>query len=175
MRYRRSITSGGTYFFTVNLLNRRQPLLIEQIELLRHTIRQVKARHPFHINAMVILPDHLHAILTLPTDDSDYSKRWMLIKSGFSRGVAKAETINASRRSKGERGIWQRRYWEHLIRDDRDYEKHLDYIHYNPVKHGWVERASDWPFSSMHRYIRNGMLNKDWGLGASLADDGFGE
>ncbi|MCW8945267.1 MAG: transposase [Sedimenticola sp.] len=175
MRYRRSITHGGTYFFTVNLLNRKHPLLVEQIELLRHVIRQVKLRHPFHIDAIVILPDHLHTIWTLPEGDSDYPKRWMLIKSGFSRGVGIKEPRNPSRIAKRERGIWQRRYWEHMIRDERDYAMHMDYIHYNPVKHGRVERASDWPYSSIHRYIQNGMLDQDWGVETSLDEGEFGE
>ncbi len=175
MRYKRSITHGGAYFFKVNLLNRKHPLLVEQIELLRHIIRQVKLRHPFHIDAIVILPDHLHTIWTLPEVDSDYPKRWMLIKSGFSRSVGIKEPRNPSRIAKRERGIWQRRYWEHMIRDERDYAMHMDYIHYNPVKHGRVERASDWPYSSIHRYIQNGMLDQDWGVEISLDEGEFGE
>jgi putative transposase len=92
----------------------------------------------------VVLPDHLHAVWTLPQGDADFATRWMLIKARFSRGIANTERINAIRIKKGARGIWQRRYWEHLIRDARDYEKHLDYIHYNPVKHGYVQCASQW-------------------------------
>jgi putative transposase len=140
MQYRRSNTAGGTYFFTVNLQNRQQSLLTNNIDLLRTAIDKVKIAHPFHIDAMVVLPDHLHAIWTLPQGDNDYSKRWQLIKAGFSRGIKNDEYISASRKLKGERGIWQRRYWEHLIRDDADYENHVNYIHFNPVKHGYVNR-----------------------------------
>ncbi|MBL8473326.1 MAG: transposase [Rhodocyclaceae bacterium] len=163
MRYRRATIAGGTYFFTVNLEDRQQTLLVGHINELREALREVKTVHPFNIDAMVILPDHMHALWTLPPGDTDYAKRWMLIKAGFSRLLPKAEQISASRQAKGERGIWQRRYWEHLIRDDRDFERHVDYIHYNPVKHGHVERAADWPWSSFHRYVRNGILPVDWG------------
>ena len=163
MRYRRADVAGGTYFFTVNLAERKRTLLVDHVDLLRDVFRRVKQRHPFHIDAMVILPDHLHALWTLPAGYADFPTRWMLIKAGFSRGIAKDERRNPSRLKKGERGIWQRRYWEHLIRDDRDYEKHVDYIHYNPVKHGNVKRASDWPYSSIHRYIASGQLPHNWG------------
>ena len=117
---------------------------------------------------MVILPDHLHAIWTLPPGDADFAKRWMLIKTAFSRALPKHENINQSRKSKRERGIWQRRYWEHLIRDELDYERHVDYIHYNPVKHGYVDKAVDWPYSSIHRFIKNGIISSDWGVGESI-------
>ncbi|MEH6576303.1 MAG: transposase [Amphritea sp.] len=174
MHYRRSDTAGGTYFFTVNLCDRNQSLLVDHVDFLRLSIARVKVRHPFIIDAMVVLPDHLHAIWTLPECDSDYAKRWMLIKAGFSRGIDKQEVTSASRQSKGERGIWQRRYWEHLIRDDNDYARHVDYIHFNPVKHGYVNLASDWPFSSIHKFIRNGVFNRDWGNVADSNDD-YGE
>lgn len=174
MRYRRSDIAGGTYFFTVNLCDRSQQLLVEHVERLRLSVARVKAHHPFAIEAMVVLPDHLHAIWTLPPNDRDYATRWMLIKAGFSRGIDKNEAVNASRQVKRERGIWQRRYWEHLIRDDNDYARHVDYIHFNPVKHGYVERASDWPFSSIHKYIGNGMLNRDWG-GEPESNGAYGE
>ncbi|MEH6579612.1 MAG: transposase [Amphritea sp.] len=174
MRYRRSNIAGGTYFFTVNLCNRNQGLLVDHAGLLRSSIARVKAHHPFIIDAMVVLPDHLHAIWTLPDGDNDFAMRWMLIKAGFSRGIAKEERISCSRKIKHERGIWQRRYWEHLIRDDNDYARHVDYIHFNPVKHGFVERASDWPFSSIHMFIRNGVLNRDWGSDADRNDE-YGE
>jgi putative transposase len=109
------------------------------------------------------LPDHVHAVWTLPRDDADFATRWMLIKAGFSRRLARTERIRASRAKKGERGIWQRRYWEHLIRDEYDYYKHVDYIHYNPVKHGYTKRPADWPHSSIHRYIEAGIIEPDWG------------
>lgn len=173
MRYRRADVAGGTYFFTVNLLDRNRRLLVEHVDVLREVMRNVKTARPFHIDAMVILPDHLHALWTLPEGDADYPTRWMLIKSGFSRRLPTGERRNASRRAKGERGIWQRRYWEHLIRDERDFAHHVDYIHYNPVKHGHVNRVADWPYSSFHRYVRNGTLPLDWGVEAK-AEDGEG-
>ena len=163
MRYRRATVAGGTYFFTVNLAERKRTLLVDHVDLLREVFRRVKQRHPFHIDAMVMLPDHLHALRKLPDGDDDFPMRWMLIKSGFSRRIVKGERINASRKRKGERGIWQRRYWEHSIRDDRDYEMHVNYIHYNPVKHGYAQKAVDWPYSSIHRYVENGVIPKDWG------------
>ena len=165
MRYRRATVAGGTYFFTVNLAERRRTILVDEVETLRMVIREVKQRHPFHIDAMIILPDHLHAVWTLPVGDHDFATRWMLIKAGFSRRIAAGERRNPSRASKGERGIWQRRYWEHLVRDDGDYARHVDYVHFNPVKHGHVTRAADWPYSSIHRYIASGVITPDWGLG----------
>lgn len=143
MRYRRTQTPGASYFFTINLANRQSDLLVRQIEDLREVIRTVKRAHPFIIEAMVVLPEHLHAIWKLPEGDANYSMRWSLIKSAFSRRLEKTEFIRASRASKRERGIWQRRYWEHQIRDELDFEKHVDYIHYNPVKHGYVKRPID--------------------------------
>ena len=165
MRYRRANVAGGTYFFTVNLAERKRTLLVEHVDVLRTVIQKVKARHPFHIDAMVVLPDHLHALWTLPEGDCDYPTRWMLIKAGFSRQLPKGELPSESRRAKGERGIWQRRYWEHLIRDDRDFERHADYIHYNPVKHGYVKRVVDWPFSTFHREVKRGNYPSNWAGG----------
>jgi len=163
MKYRRSDIKGGTYFFTVNLAERQRTLLTDEINILREVINKVKKRYPFELDAMVVLPDHIHAIWTLPENDNDYPTRWMLIKSGFSRQILKDEQRSASRKQKGERGIWQRRYWEHLIRDDNDFEQHISYIHHNPVKHGYVEKAVDWEYSSIHRYINNGIIKQDWG------------
>ena len=164
MRYRRADTAGGTYFFSVALADRNSALLVERVECLRQVVAEVWQRHPFEIIAMVVLPDHLHAIWRMPPDDADYPKRWSLIKANFSRRIPKQESIRPSRVAKRERGIWQRRYWEHQIRDDGDLQTHVDYIHHNPVKHGYVERASAWPHSSIHRYIRLGWLNEDWGV-----------
>jgi len=176
MQYRRSKVKGGTYFFTVNLANRQSRLLIDEAKRLGNVMRQVKKQHPFHLDAIIVLPEHLHALWTLPDNDSDYATRWMLIKSGFSRQLATEEKCNSSRRKNGERGIWQRRYWEHMIRDAQDYERHVEYIHYNPVKHGHVEQASDWQYSSIHKYIANGIVEKDWGGRIdSLQESGFGE
>jgi putative transposase len=169
-RYTRAFTPGGTFFFTVNLADRSGTLLIDQIDKLRENLRHVRDRHPFHIDAIVVLPDHLHAIWTLPPGDADYPTRWTLIKAGFSRGLPKNERIGSSRIAKGERGIWQRRYWEHQIRDETDYARHVDYIHYNPVKHGYVKSPIDWPQSSIHRYVRDGILLPDWGANYAEAE-----
>jgi putative transposase len=173
MRYRRADVSGGTYFFTVALADRKDDLLVREIVRLRAAMRTVKQRHPFEIVAMVVMPDHLHALWRLPPDDADYPMRWSLIKSAFSRSLPKYEYIRPSRELKRERGIWQRRYWEHLIRDERDLQIHADYIHCNPVKHGYVSRALDWPYSSLHRYVRLGLLPADWG-GKAIEGE-FGE
>jgi len=143
MRYRRADVKGGTYFFAVNLLERNRTLLVDHVDVLRKVMREVKGRHPFQIDAMVILPDHLHAMWTMPEGDADFPKRWMLIKAGFSRRISEGEPRSASRQAKGERGIWQRRYWEHFIRDERDFAEHVDYIHYNPVKHGHARMVTD--------------------------------
>ena len=163
MRYRRLRVAGGCYFFTVNLAEKKSRLLVTHVDLLRASVRHVKQQHPFVIDAMVIMPNHLHAIWTLPEGDDDFSTRWSLIKSGFSRQIKATERISVSRQLKGERGIWHRRFWEHLIRDDQDYEHHINYIHYNPVKHGYVKLAADWQYLSIHRYIKLGILNEQWG------------
>jgi len=160
--YRRSNVAGASYFFTVNLADRSSALLVEQIALLRAAFKYAQARHPFAIDAIAVLPDHLHAIWILPAGDGDFAMRWRLIKTTFSRGLPHGEPRSASREARGERGIWQRRYWEHLIRDDEDFARHADYIHINPVKHGHVKQAAEWPHSSFHRYVRAGILPLDW-------------
>ncbi|HCC81992.1 MULTISPECIES: transposase [unclassified Methylophaga] len=175
MQYRRAFVAGGTYFFTVNLLERDKSLLTDHIDLLKTAFRKVKLAHPFDIDAIVVLPDHLHTIWTLPENDFDFATRWRLIKSHFSRGLPSTERINNSRKQKSERGIWQRRYWEHLIRDDLDYARHVDYIHYNPVKHGYVDKAFDWPYSSIHKFIERNMGSSDWGVGKTINDVDMGE
>jgi putative transposase len=168
------LVGGATYFFTLNLADRRRRLLVEHIEELRVTVREVKQAHPFEIIAWEVLPEHLHAVWSLPPDDCDYSMRWNQIKGGFSRRVPKGERVSKSRSSKGERGIWQRRFWEHLIRDDADLERHVNYVHYNPVKHGHVRRVIDWPFSSFHRFVCRDWLSADWGCGGDFGDE-YGE
>ena len=175
MQYRRSNSAGATYFFTVNLAQRKDDLLVRYIDELRNNINTVKRAHRFAVVAMVVLPEHLHAIWQLPPGEADYPIRWSLIKSGFSRCLEKTETIRESRRTKRERGIWQRRYWEHQIRDDTDLERHVDYIHFNPVKHGWVSRAVDWPYSTLHDYIGKGIVTADWGGGGNDTDGVYGE
>lgn len=175
MRYRRAWVPGGTFFFTANLQDRRHDLLVRHVNVLRKAFQTVYARHPFRIEAIVVLPDHLHAIWTLPEDDTDFATRWGLIKASFSRAIPAGEKISGSRISKGERGIWQRRFWEHGIRDDEDLRRHVDYIHWNPVKHGYVEQAKDWPYSSFHRFVERGLLPVDWGSAMDFRDTGFGE
>ncbi len=175
MRYRRADAAGGTYFFTVNLAERRSDTLVRHIDDLRIAINTVKEKHPFSILAMVVLPEHLHALWRLPPGDADYPLRWSLIKSGFSRRLAKGERVSASRQVKRERGIWQRWYWEHQIRDETDLARHVDYIHYNPVKHGWVTRPVDWPHSTLHSYIERGILTADWGGDMDDKLGGYGE
>jgi putative transposase len=173
--YRRNFVPGGSYFFTVNLADRRLSLLTGHIGLLRHAFRETRARHPFTIEAVVVLPDHLHAVWTLPEGDADFALRWRLIKSAFSRALPGGEHVSASRVEKGERGIWQRRYWEHTLRDEDDYARHVDYIHFNPVKHRHVTCVKDWPHSSFHRMVRAGIYPEDWG--GDIRDDRseFGE
>jgi putative transposase len=173
--YRRNFVIGGSYFFTVNLFDRRSCLLTEQIGLLRAAFRYTRARHPFTVEAIVVLPDHLHAIWTLPEGDADFALRWRLIKSAFSRALPSDEHISASRSSKGERGIWQRRFWEHTLRNESDFARHVDYIHFNPVKHGRVKRVMDWPYSTFHRMVRLGIYPKDWAGDSSEIGGGFGE
>lgn len=161
--YRRAHIPGASWFFTVNLAQRKgNNLLVDRIDLLRAAVESVRLRHPFRLDAVVILPDHLHCIMTLPEGDADFSSRWNLIRGNFSRAIEKGEHISSSRRKRGERGLWQRRFWEHLIRDQEDFNRHADYIHWNPVKHGWVQRVADWPHSSFHEYVRRGIYPVDW-------------
>ncbi|MDO8704649.1 MAG: transposase [Sulfuricaulis sp.] len=169
--YTRAFTSGGTFFFTANLADRSKSLLIDHIDELRESVRRARDSHPFHIDAMVVLPEHIHAIWTLPAGDTDYPTRWALIKAGFSRKLPNTERISASRSKKGERGIWQRRYCEHQIRDENDFARHVDYIHYNPVKHGHVKSPCDWVHSSVHRFIREGILQPGWGADYVATED----
>lgn len=174
MQYRRARIKGGTYFFTVALANRSGSLLTDHADLLRGVMAGVKSRYPFRMDAIVVLPEHLHALWTLPPDDNDFPTRWMLIKAGFTRGLSGRGVAGGSRSGKGERRIWQRRYWEHLIRDENDFARHVDYIHFNPVKHGHVLRVRDWPYSSFHRYVDKGWLPADW-AGADVTDVDAGE
>ncbi|MDD2862610.1 MAG: transposase [Acidiphilium sp.] len=172
MDYRRNRVPGGCFFFTVNLYDRRSEMLVRHIDGLRAAVRGAKARAPFHIDAFVVLPDHLHCMWTLPDGDSDFSFRWNAIKIAFSRGVPAGEYRSVSRIGKRERGIWQRRFWEHTIRDDADYAAHVDYIHFNPVKHGLVAGVADWPYSSFHRAVAMGQYPVDWAGDGVVADVG---
>ena len=161
--YRRSDTPGATWFFTVNLLERHDnDLLVQKIELLRACISREKERRPFTILAWVVLPEHMHWLWRLPEADADFSTRWRRIKTDFSRGLPRTERRSMVRMERGERGIWQRRYWEHKIRDERSLQSHMDYIHYNPVRHGWVKRPADWPHSSFADHVTRGTYSADW-------------
>jgi putative transposase len=175
VRYRRNFSPGGSFFFTVNLAERRLRLLTENIDLLRKAFRDTRARFPFAVDAIVVLPDHLHAIWTLPDGDADFAVRWGLIKAVFSRGLPRGERISPSRAAKNERGIWQRRYWEHTLRNECDFARHMDYIHFNPVKHGFVTRVRDWPYSSFHRMVKLGIYPMDWGGDAIEPKGDLGE
>jgi putative transposase len=172
--YRRSRLPGATYFFTVNLFDRRSDLLVTHIDALREAVRKVRRRSPFGIDAWVVLPDHMHCLWTLPDGDCDFSARWRAIKTAFSKSLPNIEQRSPVMIRRGERGIWQRRYWEHTIRDDRDYAVHMDYIHFNPVKHGFVERLEDWPFSSFHRSLAQEVYLAEW-LNSDAAPFEMGE
>lgn len=175
MRYRRAFVAGGSYFFTVNLADRHSDLLVRHIEELRQALDKVKKAHPFTLVAMVVMPEHLHAIWRLPVGDADYPRRWSLLKAGLSRRLKSREYVRPSRKMKRERGIWQRRYWEHQIRNEADLARHVDYIHYNPVKHGLVVRPAEWPHSTLHAYIERGLVLPDWGGRVDGVGDGYGE
>ena len=160
--YRRARVRGATFFFTVVLAERDSSLLTERIEDLRRAYVATTATMPVHCDAMVVLPDHMHAVWTLPQGDGNYSERWRKIKFRFSRAVGCRFPRSASKIAKRETGIWQRRFWEHTIRDETEFAQHVDYIHYNPVKHGLVGCPKDWPFSTIHRYVANGAYPSDW-------------
>jgi putative transposase len=172
VNYRRADVPGATYFFTVTLRDRRSRLLIDQIAALREALQTTKRSRPFRIDAMAVLPDHVHASWTLPPDDHDYSGRWRAIKAGFTRAV-RARGVSVHRKRRGEYDVWQGRFWEHLIRDGTDFTRHVDYIHFNPVQHGLAQRPVDWPWSSLHRYIRQGIVTPDWAVG--VEEGQFGE
>jgi len=165
MRYRRTDIPGASYFFTL-VTEQRQNLFIhdENIELLRESFRQIKQKRPFIIEAAVIMPDHLHCIWTLPDNDADYSTRWRLIKAWFTKHCDQKYKLprNNARMKKQQQAIWQHRYWEYCLKDEEDFERHVDYIHYNPVKHHYVESPPQWKHSSIHRYIKEDILPRDW-------------
>jgi putative transposase len=174
VNYRRNFIPGGTFFFTVTLADRRSKLLVDRVDLVRSALRTARQERPFDIDAVVILPEHLHAIFTLPPNDSDFSGRWRRIKGHFSSTLIESSE-ELKRRTNGSLAVWQRRFWEHTIRDEGDYARHVDYIHFNPVKHGLVQRVRDWPYSSFHRYVREGILPEDWAGDAGECGGSFGE
>src|SRR6185369_4329424 len=157
VHYRRACVPGGTFFFTVALNDRKANTLVANVAALRKVLDEVRSTRPFHINAMVVLPEHLHAIWTLPEGDADYSARWRSVKAGFVIALRR-EGFASRPNMKGEHAVWQRRFWEHQIRNDDDMARHVDYVHINPVKHGLVKRVSDWRWSTFHRYVREGIL-----------------
>ncbi|MEW5757287.1 MAG: transposase [Pseudomonadota bacterium] len=165
--YRRARTAGACYFFTV-VTYRRQPILCDDAvrHALRDAIMRVRDTRPFTIDAWVLLPDHLHCIWTLPPGDADFSTRWNMIKRRVSvicsAGYKRTEWLSASKRNHRESTLWQRRFWEHQIRDETDFMRHVDYVHYNPVKHGLCRLAADWPHSTFHRYAARGIYPGDW-------------
>ncbi|MFC4669275.1 transposase [Seohaeicola nanhaiensis] len=171
--YSRRRIPGATYFFTVNLASRGGSDLTDRIDLLRSAYRKTVVEHPVFCDAMVILPDHLHAVWTLPAQDAGFPERWRKIKARFSHAIGEERRRSSSKLAKRELGVWQRRYWEHLIRDDADYRAHVAYCWGNPVKHGYVARAVDWPFSSIHRDIRAGRVEAEWS--GSMPEGDFGE
>ena len=170
----RRLLTGSTYFFTV-VAHRRRPIFCNPLirSNLAQAIRFVRGIRPFVIDAWILLPDHMHCIWTLPEDDVDYSTRWATIKryvSSYSGQVLHDDAISTpSRRNRRESTIWQRRFWEHQIRDDEDFGRHMDYIHFNPVKHGYVEQVVDWPHSTFHRYVLDGTYARDWGGSVEIA------
>jgi putative transposase len=161
VHYRRYQIPGGTFFFTVALQNRQSDWLVRYVEQLKNAFRHVNKIHPFKTDAMVVLPDHLHVLWELPDGDCNYSLRWRCIKIAFAKNIHQLG-VNISKNRYGENQIWQRRFWEHTIRNEKDFAKHVDYIHYNPVKHGLIERVSDWPHSTFHRYVKEGLLPNNW-------------
>jgi putative transposase len=180
--YRRVYIEGGTYFITMVTYN-RQPIFNhkEARTILQLAWERVSKRYPFSTVAICLLPDHLHTVMTLPEGDSNYSMRIREIKRLFTRiylhNVSKGRVRNESHQNKQEAAIWQRRFWEHTIRNEEDLHNHIDYIHYNPVKHGLVKGVSDWPWSSFHRYVKMGIYEVDWGTSYTKPNpyEDFGE
>lgn len=163
--YYRNYVEGGTYFFTV-VTHHRRPILTSHSsrQLLGEAFRVVRRRWPFSVQAIVLLPDHLHAVWSLPTGDADYPIRWQKIKEHFTKAYLKAVVDVPTRRNgRGERMLWQPRFWEHTCRDERDLKRCVDYVHYNPLKHSHVLRVRDWPWSSFHRYVKLGEYSNSWG------------
>jgi len=166
VRYRRAIVAGGSFFFTL-VTEKRRPLLATPgaVEILREAIRRVRASRPFDLDAIVVLPDHLHCIWMLPQGDADFATRWRLIKTWFTKHCDRALRTEPGKVRDGrrEQALWQHRYWEHMLRDERDFERHADYIHYNPVKHGYAASPMEWQHSSFRHYVEAGIYDAAWG------------
>ena len=174
VRYRRNFVPGGTYFFTVTLADRTSLAMVDHVGALRAAFRIARHERPFAIDAVVILPDHLHAVWTLPYGDADFPGRWKRIKSHFTHRLIAAD-VPVNRHRSGDFALWQRRFWEHTIRNESDFARHVDYVHFNPVKHGLVSRTRDWPYSSFHAYVRHGVLPADWAGDGEEPKMDFGE
>jgi putative transposase len=174
VKYRRTKVAGGCYFLTLALQDRRSDLLFKSAALLRRCLQNTQVRLHFRVPALVVLPDHLHMLMALPPDDADFSARIRMLKASFVGALRQQVGSEVRTNAKGEANIWQRRFWEHLIRDEQDYRHHVDYIHINPLKHGLVTRVRDWPFSSFHHYVRQGLLPIDWAdcTGVEIEDAG---
>jgi len=168
MRYRRAFIPGGSFFFTV-VTEQRRPLLAaaDAVDVLRMAFRTVRSARPFELDAIVVMPDHLHCIWTLPPGDADFATRWRLVKTWFTkhREPTLCSAPNRARIAKREQAVWQHRFWEHLLRDEADVVRHVEYIHYNPVRHGYAAAPADWPYSSFHRYVEASIYPADWGRG----------
>ena len=173
MKYRRAFLPGGSFFFTL-VMEGRRPIFAsaEAVDVLREAFRSVRLSRPFELDAMVVLPDHLHCIWTLPPGDADFATRWRLVKTWFTKHCDPALRLvpNRSRIARNEQALWQHRYWEHMLRDETDFARHVEYIHFNPVKHGLALSAMDWPYSSFHRYVEAGVYPPDWGRGTTDID-----
>ena len=174
--YRRVNVPNGMYFFTVVTFRRQKILCEPEIrESLRTAIKSVRENHPFVIDAWVLLPDHLHCLWKMPENDMDFAKRWAMIKRSVTKTCGaryyRDDWMNVSKKRRKESTLWQRRYWEHLIRDEEDLNRHRDYIHYNPVKHGLVNRVVDWPYSTFHGYVKRGVYSNQWGDNELFKDD----
>ena len=177
-RYRRSLAEGATYFFTVNTYRRKNLLTYPEVRAVLHdAIGRVRTDMPFTIDAWVLLPDHLHAIWTLPGGDAAYGKRWGIIKAQVSSLCAHlvAPSRAMSHIKRHEIDFWQRRFWEHQIRDDLDFERHVDYVHYNPLKHGLVKQVAQWPYSTFHRYVNDGVYPHSWSVDPGKVNGDAGE
>lgn len=178
--WRRAYVPGGTFFFTL-VTDGRAKILRDPPgrPLLGSMLRRCQLRWPFTINAIVLLPEHLHAIWSLPAGDTAYPRRWAWIKSQFTRAWLELggpeRRVTAGRRRDRRRGVWQPKYWEHTIEDEDDFEQHFDYIHYNPVKHGHVRCPRDWPWSSFHRWVTAGVYEHNWACGGSKAKLDFSD
>ena len=167
--YRRARVAGACYFLTLTLQDRSSDLLVRHHLELGRALRHMQQHKPCRLPAIVLLPDHVHLLMSLPDGDADYSSRIRLCKASFVREIRGRDDVDIRLNAKGEANVWQRRFWEHLIRDEQDFAAHVDYIHINPLKHGLVERVQDWRFSSFHRYVRSGLLSAHWAGGAEPA------